>query len=640
MTYTIKTPRWRMHYCLVIVSLCAISMNLSASRLFGMLPITHTLPLTIQDTILLVKNEPVTKEYSAFEAVIPRYDEQRRIISQNYKSSLRNMLNNYFPASAYFICVDVKLEKQLQEPDTDEYIVDMHLPGIPYLQGNIFRREQSGRFINDKTPGGGNIDHLLVNIYVDTLFANDEINFLRKLVSMNLNLFPDRGDELNIEQMVFPRSALYKLDVTGTGDVSDISLPAETNDMQHAEMVEHEVDQTATKPLLWFVLLGAIVLLSLFLIYIIILFSKARSQPAKEYPAHATVAPIQVATSTHAGISANGQQNGVLADSAKDMSFLAGLFIEDAMGLGCLFESWMQQDEAVGAGKAAKLINLVDARFVVTLKNHMSPNNYKLLEQAMANPANHAISVDAQGVAQIANELRLTLTPGSTGNMPEFKHLAYISKSLLLQIFNTLSVAEKSLLVKCLPHKRGAWLLNQLDSESVANILGLTLSMNGQSYLQLRHTSQKTFNMMVELMANENKNDKMIKHIMHVVDALPVMKQDELLIRIEAHDHHLYKKLHQEFVSWNSLMGLDDQTLKAGIDSLDSKSLATALHNTDKKFVGRMLALRPAREQTLLKELMLATAIEKEQTVEEARKKLLMSVKHYLSTKNAHCHGD
>lgn len=630
-----------MHYGMVMISLClsGISMNLSAGRLLVSPPIAYTTPSTIPDTILLFKGEPVKNEWSAIEPVMPRHDEELRNISQKYKSSLRYMLNNYFPPSTYFICVDVRPELQKQEPGNDEYIVDMHLPGIPYLQGNIFRREQSGRFINDRNPGPNSIDHLLVNIYVDTLFTNDEISFLRKLVNMNLNLHPGRGDELKIVKMAFPRRAIYKTEDIVTSDVSDVSLPDETNDFFQSEMVENETDQATTKPFLWFVLLGSIVLLSLFFIYILILFGKARSMPNPVYAAPAAAAPVEVTSGSKAGASPRGQQNGDVIDSANDMAFIAGLFIEDAMGLGCLFESWMQQDIYVGAAKAAKLVNLVDTRFVITLKNHMRPDNFKILEQALTDPANHAISLDAAEVAKIADELRLTLTQGSPGSLTGFKHLVYIDKSLLLQIYNTLSIEEKAVLVKCLPHERGAWLLSRLDAESVTKILGLALNMNGQSYLQMRHTSQKTFNMMVGLMENENTNGKNIRHIMHIIDTLPVMKQNEILTCIEVHDQYLYKKLHQEFISWNNLMDIDDQILKTGIDTLDSKCLALALHDTDKAFAGRMIALRPVREQTLLKELMLDTAKENEHTVEEARKRLLMGVKDALSKNSAYSYG-
>ncbi len=178
------------------------------------------------DTSVLPATRPLTSGIRAYGIELAE-------VERAYDATLFRVLSNFFEPGTFL--PDVRLEVRarttdIQTSSAEEAVrIVTSLPGMPYFE-------------QQATPGGSSttisrfftgmeLRRMHITIYVDTIYGEARLGFMKQLVMAAAKLEPTRGDRVNIISQPFPKDQLHP----GT-DLTSTELSKDTPDRKTSRL--------------------------------------------------------------------------------------------------------------------------------------------------------------------------------------------------------------------------------------------------------------------------------------------------------------------------------------------------------------------------------------------------------------------
>ncbi len=548
------------------------------------------------------------------------------LINAEYEDRLNQLFRNYFDPATYYVNVRTIITQPVVQDAPRESPQSVMLPGLPVTLSDAARERQQRQslreFIAERRPSENAQMTTDVTIFADTVHTQANMNFMQTLVSSSIPFFPERGDEMRVINQIFPRRVTEQAPIMI--QLTD-PLPAFP---QQIQLVYPEEAAGGFPEIPWHVWV-AIGLAVLLLILILVIWLASRKPPKTVMEGGSSSHNISL---QQAG---SGDRTLVLPDKLIEAeprpepdhrTYLMGLFMERPIEVASLMERWIKLDEENGSMKAAQLINNVDARFMLLIEKYMSKDAYESLLEASEDPASKEKYETYEDFREITKEVRQSLRDGTASGLKEYEFIQFIDDDQLLRIAHETPDKDLALLVRQLPPKRIAWLLEKLGEDRTRVIMSLITRADTINYETLRDSAGKLFEKYFSMQSLSSFTRRDIDKIMHTVEEMPLNKQESYLSILSELDAELYHTISKHIVTWERLMMVDEQILKEALLGINSRTIAMALKDTPSDFKEDLLNMRPQREQQMITEM-----LEEEDTTDDqadqARRTILGAVK-------------
>ena len=550
------------------------------------------------------------------------------VINYEYEDRLSRLFSNYFNPATYFVSVRSTVRKTDSGGEDAAFDMPMpesvRLPGIPVTLSNIDR-------IRQQTPGipvlpGRTQMEILNNdilIYADTSHTQSSLDFMQNLATVAIPYFSERGDQVQVLQQAFPIQIRES-------EPLFVQLSAPLSAPHHIEVNVPE-DRTRTAiniPTHIWVAIALLIILLTFVLILYHIYNKGREKDSK--PVSGKPENISIYQESGGGERALVLPDRILEPEPRPepdhRTYLMSLFMERPIEVASLLERWIKLDEQKGSMKAAQLINNVDARFMLLVEKYMSKNAYDSLLEASEDPASREKYETYEDFRDITREVRQSMRDGTASGLKEYEFIQFVDDDQLLVIANETSDYDLALLLRHLPSKRSAWLLDKLSAERAKVLMSYISKDDAINYETFRDSAGMIFEKYFSMQSASSFTKRDIEKITNTIEELPIDKQEEYLLMLAETAPSLYETIDRRIIIWDRLMMIDEQILKEAIEDINSRTLAQALNNTSSFIEDVLLNLRPEREKMMIRELMQEETPTKQET-ENARRKIVAAIK-------------
>jgi len=546
------------------------------------------------------------------------------LINTEYEDRLNRLFQNYFDPSTYYINVRAIITQPLAEELPMPQSV--MLPGLPATLSDAARDRRQRQSLSDFLSGLRADDSIQgttdVTIFADTVHTQADMNFMQTLVTASIPFSPERGDQIRVINQIFPRRIAEQAPV-----IIQLADPLPSFPQQFQLVYPEETAQRTTVfPWHIWVAIGLAVLL----LTLIVLIWHASRKPSRAIM-EGGLSRHDIRVSQEGG----GDRTVVMPDRLMEAeprpepdhrTYLMGLFMERPIEVASLMERWIKLDEEKGSLKSAQLINNVDARFMLLIEKYMSKDVYDRLLDASEDPASREKYETYEDFRDISKEVRQSLRDGTAAGVKEYEFIQFIDDDQLLRIAHETPNKDLALLIRQLPPKRTAWLLEHLGDERTRVIMELITKTDTINYETLRESAGKLFEKYFSMQSLSSFTKRDINKIMHTIEEMPLNKQENYLLMLAELDPELYHTISKQITTWERLLLMDEEILKEAMLGIDSRTIALALKDAPFSFKKDLLNMRPNREQLMIEE-MIEEGDATEEQAEKARRVILSAVK-------------
>ncbi|MDR4989068.1 MAG: FliG C-terminal domain-containing protein [Bacteroidales bacterium] len=558
------------------------------------------------------------------------------VINEEYEDRLSRLFSNYFDPATYFINVRtlVTQERIAVAPPAAAEVAParaVRLPGLPVtLRDAESERQIQQSFQSFVTGlrGPEQRDVIMLTeiiIFADNMYGAADVAFMENLSMSAIPFYPDRGDQITVIQQAFPQRIITTEPLRI--ELSEPLAPPPQIQVLVPEQIAHRVSAV---PVHVWIGIGLILLLAA---VVIIVWLYTRRAPAAVAAAGAASSSNRFNITQEGG--SGGERGFVMPDRLLEpeprpepdhRTYLMSLFMDRPIEVASLLERWIKLDEQKGSLKAAQLINNVDARFMLLIEKYMSKDAYESLLEASEDPASREKYETLEDFREITKEVRQSLRDGTATGLKEYEFIQFIENDQLLQIAQEISDNDLALMIRNLPPKRSAWLLEMIGTERTRIILSLITRMETINYETLRDSAGKLFEKYFSMQSAHTYTNKDIERIISTIEETPISKQEQYLAMLAETEPSLFNIVNKRIITWDRLTMVDEAILKEAFDDIDSRTMALALKDTPAYLEDELLTLRPQREQLMISEMMQEAEPSSKET-ENARRLILDAVK-------------
>ena len=554
----------------------------------------------------------------------PQEPQLHILINTEMEDRINRLFQNYFDPATYYVNVRaIVTELLVDDPPMPQSVM---LPGLPITLSEAARDRQQRQTLSEFLSGL-RVDYDIrattdVTIFADTVHTQADMSFMQTLITASIPFSPERGDQVRVIRQIFPRRVSEQAPVLIQLADPLPSFP------QQIQLVYPEETTQRTTLIPWHIWV-AIGLAILLLILIVLVWHASRKPSRTIMEGGSSRHDIRLTKE------AGGDSTVLVPDRIIETEprpepdhrvYLMGLFMERTIEVASLMERWIKLDEKKGSLKAAKLINNVDARFMLLIEKYMSKEVYETLLDASEDSAAREQYETYEDFREISKEVRQSLRDGTAAGVKEYEFIQFIDDDQLLRIAHETPDKDLSLLIRQLPPKRTAWLLEHLGDERTRVIMELITRTDTINYETLRESAGKLFEKYFSMQSLSSFTKRDINKIMHTIEEMPINKQEGYLSMLAELDPELYHIVSKQITTWDRLLMLDEAVLKEAMLGIDSRTIAMALKDTPFSFKKDLLNLRPSREQLMIEEMIEEGDTTKKQA-EKARRIILGAVK-------------
>ena len=548
------------------------------------------------------------------------------VINYEYEDRLSSLFSNYFDPSTYFVSVRSLVRRTEVEGSPDPRLPEsVRLPGIPVTLSDADRIRQqqlSGR----GAPTGMTRTEILNNdiiIFADTMHTQPHMDFMESLATSAIPFFNERGDQVQVIRRIFP------IQVKDSKPLL-VQLSGPLSSPQRIELLvpEERTRREINLPTHIWVAIALIIILLTFVLILYHIYNRGRQKVAA--PPAGKSEQISIYQESGGGERALVLPDRILEPEPRPepdhRTYLMSLFMERPVEVASLLERWIKLDEQKGSMKAAQLINNVDARFMLLVEKYMSQGAYDSLLEASEDSASREKYETYEDFRDITREIRQSMRDGTASGLKEYEFIQFVDNDQLLTIANETSDYDLALLLRHLPAKRSAWLLDKVGPDRARVLMSFISRDDAINYETFRDSAGMIFEKYFSMQSASSFTKRDIEKIMNTIEELPIEKQEEYLLMLAENAPSLYETIDRRIIIWDRLMMIDEQILKEAIDDIDSRTLAQALNDTSAFIEDVLLNLRPEREKMMIRELMQEETPTKQET-EHARRKIVEAIK-------------
>jgi len=572
-------------------------------------------------------------------------------------NQLQNLMSRYLNPSIFHISVQVDgrmvsnmgtasaasgrtLEvtgRQMDKLEEDK-VLEM-LPALPFFSSRL-RAPVNVEAIENPSVGNGNevaavpqqasgpyIDRIRVYFVVDTAIDGTATTFYKGLISSALRLDPKRGDEIVVSQAAFPAQAEA---MAGGAASQNINVQAR---MEPAPPLPGEssmvnVVSKLGKEFAWLIGIGLAVMG--ILIFIGLIWRGRKT----EAPAAAAAAAVPARENNFA--QDNGQYNGQQPQQGrmqmptelvihndpqqaqlKESDPLLNWLINEREILAFAFERWIRDQGSRGVQKMVMLLQPYGQNFIDMLSELLEPSTMDQLTKVWEswNPE----TVDPAARQRALDELSLAVrNQEQFGNFP---FIIYLKDKEIVDLLQDEAPLRCLMVLDGLASNRKSGLMNMFGTEKTAQILSSYADLSRLRFEQYARLSTELFTKLKKLRESSENNDKAYEAVLTTIEQQLMAQQAEMIENIRGTNEAMYNYIRERIMLWSDVAELSEDILREAVSGFDSEAMAAVIGD-DTVLQGRILPLRPAREQVLIRNLVTQSSYSPEKT-EEERKRFL-----------------
>lgn len=556
------------------------------------------------------------------------------ILEQNYDAQLIQMLANYFDRNKFFVDVNITADMVSESFTTPgqetvrERPRNIMMPGLPFVPESNLTQQNRNQSTTTSTTSQSvlrtlRLINLTANIFADSSLTDKEIEFMHRIAGIAVKADLTRGDKIIITRVSIPDFT------TKPVPINIDSLPAQLPEFGRSNLPA--LISSLKHYTVELIIVG--VLLLLLLVYLLLRKPKERQALAnlrEEFKSdinlhNPIIAARQMPTNPWP---TQAQDEGVFDD-------LISYFFNKPQEIALLFEYWIDSLPN-GVQKAANIIQAVDKHLIRSLKKDLSSENYLAITEALETTADFT-AAEKLDLAQNFFALLNTPANNTTGTSSHnklglFKFLSHLSNKQVMDLFDSEDTQTIALVLDYLPKTRSAQILAQFESDKATHIMITMATLHTLSYMQHSNISSRLFDKAMNLLDRQKEEQIGAENILPVLESLPIKDQQRYIDQLIATGSPVGEIVKKQFLTIEQIPELDKLVLKEAISPLSTDLLLSALIGLDDKIVDAILAVRPSREQRLIRlEIDQASILDIEENTYAAQAILMDSIRQVVN---------
>lgn len=617
----------------------------SINHLFLMSFVLIMLPVCILLTFsgeLQAQAEPDTvqaEEPAEIVRITPATSLERTQMEHRLDGLLKNALNNFFDPSTYFVDTQVQLELMRKEVPPDgrterpETGIRESLPGLPGVPASLLR-QQEGRETTT-TDLVMELTGITVNIMVDSDYTDEQISFIDQLVRATAKIDQGRGDAVSIMRSEFPRPrpTVTPLPETETD-------PAETDTITEAPTEESQPDIFAAESNFWWYMAAAAALLIILIIIAVWMSRRKKKKTGAEGrlagdSLRYLIGPEEEESKTAAASAAATEVN---IDSEPE-SWLLQNMLAYPEEFARLFESWAVKEGDAGLNRAVMFLKRTDPKTVHILRPAMSEHMFKRFSDAVSRSAPVQSSSETGEIKPFClylksrfftNRLRKGLQP-----LRDFDFTEHVSDEALTRELESCTPLERAVVIGHLSGVRSSAVLDAFGQSEAREVMRQLPAARKVLYPEYTALADRIFNAINTAETDTGWTEADVRQTVELIETLPPDQQEVYALDMVRENSAFSSEVNSRLITFTTLHKIDDDTLARALESVDSQTLGTALAGLPDETAERILAMRPGREQLIIKNEMESVSDKSSEPVAEARKNVLSAIRKRIRKKQS-----
>lgn len=579
-------------------------------------------------------------------------------------NQLQNLMSRYLNPSIFHISVQVDgrmvsnmgvstaagsgrtMEVTGRQADKleEDKVLEM-LPALPFFSSRL-RAPVNVEATESSTPAAGTasgsisqpasgpyIDRIRVYFVVDTAIDATATTFYKGLISSALRLDTKRGDEIVVSQAAFPPQA----EAMAGGSNQNITVQARLEPTPPApgESSMVSVVSELGKEFAWIVG-GGLAGLGI-LIFIGLMLRSRKAEPA---PAAAAASGGGRDGQNNNNYQDNGQQNGQAMgqgrmqfqtdvvvhndpqrDQLKESDPLLNWLINEREILAFAFERWIRDQGGKGVQKMVMLLQPYGQNFIDMLSELLEPSTMEQVGRVWENWNPEVI--DTATRQRALDEL--TLAVRNQEQFGNFPFIIYLKDKEIVELLQDEEPLKCLMVLDGLTSNRKSGLLKMFGVEKTAQILSSYSEMSRLRFEQYANLSTELFAKLKKIRESGENHEKAYDAVLATIEQQPMAQQETMLENFKVTNEPMYNYIRKHIMLWSDVADLSDDVLRDAVNGFDSDAMA-ALIADDTALQARVLPLRPAREQVLIRNLVNQGTYNPDKT-EEERKRFLQQAR-------------
>jgi flagellar motor switch protein FliG len=272
--------------------------------------------------------------------------------------------------------------------------------------------------------------------------------------------------------------------------------------------------------------------------------------------------------------------------------------LNERTALAFVFERWFREQGAAGEQKAIMLLYPYGLQFFEMFSEHLEPKTAHSFDIAWRrwSPEQHDSAAQQRALDELTQAMK---NQRQFGNFPFILYLKDEEIATLLQDEDPLP--SLMVLDGILPARRST-ILDLLGAEATAEILSSYPDMHDLKFDAYSELSSRLFKKLkTQREGKEARNEAAYRSVLQAIEEQSIKQQAIMVENMRSTNPDMYNYVRERVTLWSDVAGLDSNILQEALQGMESDKLAALLRD-DEELQERILPLRPAREQLLIRD--------------------------------------
>ncbi len=564
------------------------------------------------------------------------------ILSNQYEALLEQRINNrlsqYFPTSSFIVTVEITLLEnteafELSTDNEDNRNDDSRL----YTAVPQFLLPELG----DPNPGSGNdiiaqlgidLRNITVRINLDQEadFSNQDQAFLRFAIESIIKYDADRGDQILIQSRSFPEALSANGATTNSASsrANDLRLNSFADSLRAysgfntSDTGELIAITSSLENRINLLFLAMIVLIGAGVAFIV--YGKNSGSNNSAAGSAIMVSSdmgnnfrdeISVSTNMVRNLNHTIKNEGLIEyslskdDSKEDretesLRFLMKLTSERPADMARILEYWFSTD----MHKTIQIILSVDIKILIMLRPYITESVYKELVSLM----NEYFEMDdyeyKHSLEELAREVKGFEQPQSFifkyQPVKDFNFIQLMKIKELKSLIELLDLTDTALVLSHCSRDIIQRLSDMIETQYLNEIIKQAYVVQKMPLSEYRNHSNKIFKEIHLNQQGDHLPDSLVTDVVSIIEGLNMEKQQDIIRYMKEEVDAYTQDIAQKVVTLDAIVDLTEEDLAKVIRPMKSDILALAIRGFGSGMQDQILALRPEREQALIKRIM------------------------------------
>ena len=451
---------------------------------------------------------------------------------------------------------------------------------------------------SEKTIGYRNIiKKLEITLVVDNGLKDEQIEFLKNLVTRKAQINELRGDTLNIVKTGFSH------------------LKKEETPLSFWE---------AYNPWIW---LASLLVVGLLLVLAFLALWRRLNQPITSVPA------------AHSGLDTaadSAKGTGIARQSEGDTAALRYRINESrqrlvSQGLSQPHRFQQAVSQALGSAQAFEVASLsatMGKSLFASLAPHLTPADWKQIDDLLQEGDWNEEQL-SEGMEQFSQ--RLERQQDDASNTQPFAFLNKLNDSQVLFLIKDEDIRIKALVMSQLPAQRSADIILRLDSRELADIAFELGQFESLPVSAFKDVADRLAKASLTVPSFENITADGLSVLIGMLDKMTTSEETRMLKTLKSEKPETYYRLRQVYFTFADLSRTPDRIISNELRTLDTAILTASLCNTSIEFKRYVLAALPAKLRAgIINELKVSEAATAQDQVESARRQVVQKMRDVI----------